>query len=977
MDARLSGPMRILSLALRTAATILLLSGAFCHDATKPKVPAQLDPVFSTTSAVAGSALDDSPGVHVLTSDGEPVPGITVTFAVTAGGGSIAKAVATSDAAGLAEAGTWTLGTVAGTNTLTATTAGVDPVTFTVTGTAGPAAKLALVTAPSATVANRAAFGTQPVVQIQDAHSNVVTTSSAAVSASIASGGGTLAGATTVNAVAGVASFTNLSIQGATGSRTLSFSSSGLTPVASGSISVSAGAATVIAVHAGNNQTTAPGAAVAVNPAARVSDADNNPVSGVAVTFTVSAGGGNVTGATATSDASGIATVGSWTLGSGEGTNSLSAAASGLTGSPLTFTATASASAVAVTGVTPATLTPGATATITGQNFAQVGSATTVTIDGVSASVTSLSATSLTVTVPALPCTPAHDATVAVTVGGSTASRPHPVRAGTQRTLAQGASLILSSAEQARCNELAGSGGTYYISVYNTSTSYNTTGASFELKGSVPAAAAIAASPMTQRVSRGSLRAPARPNPFDAERRRDEAHLRHMEREREFLRVYGPRWRASLASMRPVSRRSYAVGDIVSLRIPDRRTNSCSQYVEITGRVAYEGTKAVIVEHNTNALYGTIDSTYAQIGSEYDNVMSPILEAWFGNPLKNDAVLDNNGRIVMVFSNHEVMTGVAGFVAYANFFPRSTCAASNEGEYFYAVAPTVAGDINVVGSPPRWRWSMRGTIIHEVKHIVSGGERFARSGGTVFEESWLEETLARISEEVYERERYGFAQRANIGYGSAANPVGPYCGVRLACNQARGIVRVFEELGPKWYALPGEYSPLGRLNSSDFSFYATGWSLVRWALDASTGPDSSITRSMTQEPTRTGVTNFSQYMGMSFADALPKWTLAMALDDYPGATPGDATIRQPSWNLRDVFSGYKTDFPSASFDPWPLVPYTVSYGNFALTSRALPGTGELIVLSGTQAAAQLIELKADGANAAAPAELRMAIVRIQ
>jgi len=39
-------------------------------------------------------------------------------------------------------------------------------------------------------------------------------------------------------------------------------------------------------------------------------------------------------------DASGIATVGSWTLGTTAGTNTLAATAGGLTGSPLTFTAT-------------------------------------------------------------------------------------------------------------------------------------------------------------------------------------------------------------------------------------------------------------------------------------------------------------------------------------------------------------------------------------------------------------------------------------------------------------------------------------------------------------------------------------------------------------------------------------------------------------------------------------------------------------
>ena len=67
--------------------------------------------------------------------------------------------------------------------------------------------------------------------------------------------------------------------------------------------------------NAGNGQTVHVGTAVAVPPSVLVTDANNNPVSGVAVTFAVASGNGSITGASATTDASGIATVGSWTLG--------------------------------------------------------------------------------------------------------------------------------------------------------------------------------------------------------------------------------------------------------------------------------------------------------------------------------------------------------------------------------------------------------------------------------------------------------------------------------------------------------------------------------------------------------------------------------------------------------------------------------------------------------------------------------------
>ena len=71
---------------------------------------------------------------------------------------------------------------------------------------------------------------------------------------------------------------------------------------------------------------TAPaGAQVTELPSVLVSDASGRPLAGAPVTFTVTGGCGTVTGGSATTDASGIATVGSWTLGSASGANTLSA----------------------------------------------------------------------------------------------------------------------------------------------------------------------------------------------------------------------------------------------------------------------------------------------------------------------------------------------------------------------------------------------------------------------------------------------------------------------------------------------------------------------------------------------------------------------------------------------------------------------------------------------------------------------------
>lgn len=95
-----------------------------------------------------------------------------------------------------------------------------------------------------------------------------------------------------------------------------------------------------IAPAVGDNQTALASAAVAIRPAVRVTDQNNAGVSGITVTFAVASGGGSVTGATATTGSDGLAAVGNWTLGSTPGVNTLTASASGVTGSPVTFTAT-------------------------------------------------------------------------------------------------------------------------------------------------------------------------------------------------------------------------------------------------------------------------------------------------------------------------------------------------------------------------------------------------------------------------------------------------------------------------------------------------------------------------------------------------------------------------------------------------------------------------------------------------------------
>ncbi len=306
----------------------------------------------TTLNGTAGAAVTPLPSVLVRDASNNPVAGATVTFAVATGGGSLTGATPVTDAAGIATVGSWTLGGTAGAQSITATAGALTPITFSATAAPAAGSRLTLSTQPSATSASGATLAQQPVLRIEDGFGNLVTTASNPVTATLQGAGAALGGTVTVAAVNGIVTFTDLAITGTVGNYTIAFAGAGLTGTTSTAIALGAGAAANIAVNAGDNQTAPVGTAVAIAPSVRVTDASGNAVSGTSVTFAVATGGGSLTGGTTTTDASGIATVGSWTLGSGIGANTLTATSAGLAGSPVTFTATGTPGAGSLLSIT-------------------------------------------------------------------------------------------------------------------------------------------------------------------------------------------------------------------------------------------------------------------------------------------------------------------------------------------------------------------------------------------------------------------------------------------------------------------------------------------------------------------------------------------------------------------------------------------------------------------------------------------------
>ena len=189
-------------------------------------------------SGQVGTQLGAALVVVVEDHDGNAVPGATVTWQVTDGGGSVAPASSTTGASGQAST-EWTLGSAPGTQKVRASAGAAGHADFQASATTGAPSVLAIATQPSAGATTGVPLATQPVIQLRDASGNDVQQAGVSVTVAIASGSGRLTGTTSrTTDASGRAVFTDLAIADATGAHTLIFAASGYTSVVSTAITV-------------------------------------------------------------------------------------------------------------------------------------------------------------------------------------------------------------------------------------------------------------------------------------------------------------------------------------------------------------------------------------------------------------------------------------------------------------------------------------------------------------------------------------------------------------------------------------------------------------------------------------------------------------------------------------------------------------------------------------------------------------------
>jgi hypothetical protein len=673
------------------------------------------------------------------------------------------------------------------------------------------------------------------------------------------------------------------------------------------------------------------------------------------------------------------------------------------------------ANAPHVSAITPDPLVPGLTsATVTGTDFAPTVDGNTVTIDGIAVPVTAASATQLTLSVPesGFPCEPRHGARLRVTANGLASTVVASFDAGVVLNVPVGQSMIVSSAAQLDCAELAPNGAArYLVGVLNTSTASGTM-TRLQLEGRSDTASTllaararldVASPPASTRTAATPPRSTVRLREAALWRRAQAAHMRLLETDRALVqRLGGPRgaaarFRRVSAPLRAgarggVSRAaiSPALGDTLSFFIRDINVDlDCTRGDTVRARTVYIGSHTMLFEDVASPFAGTMDTFLQGIGTEFDQIIYPMLVTNFGDPLAYDNHLAGTGKVLMLFSPvlNRKFNNVAGFVSACDFFPYDTATTtpggqpnpdidlvSNEAAIFYAYVPdsTITKD--------QWQAFIRGVLAHESKHIASYAAKFANNADSL-EDSWLEEATAQISSEIYQRTYSHSVWRQPASFLTSVGCEPPLTAANGCTGDHPQVMLHHFSFLYDYLSTIDDQSPIGETGET---YYGGAWSFVRWAVDQYASNEADMLKAINQTTTQFGLVNLSARTGASFEDMVEPWSLASALAAYSGFAPSDPRLTFRSWDQRGIFAGMHDQLVTGSTSQpafprvYPLVPHTSSFGLIDDVLPLLAGGVSFYDLTATAAGRQTLSVRSSsGAPRSAGANIRLMIVRLQ
>ncbi len=348
-------------------------------------------------------------------------------------------------------------------------------------------------------------------------------------------------------------------------------------------------------------------------------------------------------------------------------------------------------------------------------------------------------------------------------------------------------------------------------------------------------------------------------------------------------------------------------------------------FVTVTATLRFAGQNILIYIDNQSPSgpNGLSDSVITKLGTWFDQDLYPIGVSTFGS----ESDIDANDRVIVLMtpivngltprSNCEVV--ISGFFFGLDL---TTGTNSNQGEVFYSLVPDPQGQfscarpVNVVeaSTPP--------TFIHEFQHMISFNQHvLARSGPD--EESWLNEGLSHIAEEMV-------ARHYDNKY-----PILPPG--RLFSDTANIFIN--NDLSNSYDFLESPATTSVTLFASTGTLEERGaaWLFLRWLADQK---DSTIFRRLVQT-NLTSIANVENVAAESFPVLFGDWALALWTDSIPGhpRTSVPERNRYKSRNLRRIFARLNEIAPAQFPRVYPLVPRALAAGA-SVEASMYPGTME-------------------------------------
>ena len=333
------------------------------------------------------------------------------------------------------------------------------------------------------------------------------------------------------------------------------------------------------------------------------------------------------------------------------------------------------------------------------------------------------------------------------------------------------------------------------------------------------------------------------------------------------------------------------------LRLNANGTDACASPSYRMGRVVAVTSKAIIVADTTNPTGGFTDSEYTAFGNTFDTVVDPLDRGAFGDP----SDIDGNGRVVIFFTSavndltpKTSRSYVSGFFFSRDLFPTvattnfAACAGSNMGEMFYVMVPdpTRAGAFTKANVSTE----IIGTLAHEYQHLTNASRRmYVNTAAQDFEESWLDEGLAHIAEELLFYRVSGLSARQNLNV--------------AAIRASTTSVDAFNHYASGNFGRYKSYlqNPTGYSAYADNDSLATrgaSWSFLRYAADHAGTTDGTVWHDLVNSTT-TGIANLTAVFGTGVVGELRDWGASVLTDDLTGASP---PYSQASWNFRDIYA---------------------------------------------------------------------------